>query len=359
MPQPFVQTYKIPSGTRYRAWWYDAANRKASKVFHTKREAQAYLRDRVAEEATGTLTDTVAGRVRLESVWNERHDREPFAEATLKLHAILWERIGPVLGKRPVAEIKPAHVEAALAKFDGRSIRDKARSTLVATFNYAIAEGRIATNPAKARRKSQTRVARMAASPKLSAEEARRLTPAELRALIDAVPERNRMLVELMARMGLRPGEAYALTVEQFDGAARKLKIDRTISAERFTKTGQPRELTLPTIIAEHLAGHIERYSTNGLVFPNEDGNEYTLSGFRTIFQRAAAKLGVNHGFSPKDLRHTAAAFAIAHGANVYDVQQMLGHAKPSITLDVYGFMWSGSADRLAAALETAIREEQ
>jgi integrase len=40
-------------------------------------------------------------------------------------------------------------------------------------------------------------------------------------------------------------------------------------------------------------------------------------------------------GLLPNDLRHTAAAFAVAHGANVYDGQNMLGHAKPSITLDV------------------------
>jgi hypothetical protein len=48
-------------------------------------------------------------------------------------------------------------------------------------------------------------------------------------------------------------------------------------------------------------------------------------------------------------------SFAIAHGATVYDVQRMLGHSKPSITLDVYGERWEGSQERLADALDVAL----
>ena len=44
--------------------------------------------------------------------------------------------------------------------------------------------------------------------------------------------------------------------------------------------------------------------------------------------------------------------------ANVYDVQKMVGHAKPSITLDTYGFLWPGSSERLAEKLDEAIRSE-
>ena len=62
---------------------------------------------------------------------------------------------------------------------------------------------------------------------------------------------------------------------------------------------------------------------------------------------------------SPNHLRHTAAAFAIHRGATVYDVQRMLGHAKPSITLDTYGYLWDTGQSRLAETLEAAIREGQ
>jgi integrase len=39
---------------------------------------------------------------------------------------------------------------------------------------------------------------------------------------------------------------------------------------------------------------------------------------------------------TPHDLRHTAASLAVSAGANVKAVQRMLGHAKASMTLDVY-----------------------
>ena len=56
------------------------------------------------------------------------------------------------------------------------------------------------------------------------------------------------------------------------------------------------------------------------------------------------------------DLRHSAVSFAVAHGANVYAVQRMVCHSKPSITLDVYGELWDDSQETLAAQLDAAIR---
>jgi integrase len=360
MARPFIQKYETAAGnTRYRAWYYDAAGRKVGKVHRTKREAEAFLRAREAEAASGTLADTVAGRVTVESVWNERRSREEFAAATLASQDNVWRVAGPILGRLPIADVKPAHVDSILAKIDGPAAKAKARSILVAVFNYAIAEGRVATNPAKARRKSRTRAAKVAQST-LSAKDARRLNGEELSALVGEMPDRYRALVELMARIGLRPGEAYALTIGQLDG--HELRIDRTVDGA-WTKTGEQRTVVLPAVVAEMLTDHIARYSNaadpDALIFPNRDGGMLDRNSFRHVFQRAAVKVGVNSGYSPNDLRHTAAAFAVAHGANVYDVQAMLGHAKPSITLDVYGFMWEGSLERLASALDEAIRGEQ
>jgi hypothetical protein len=58
------------------------------------------------------------------------------------------------------------------------------------------------------------------------------------------------------------------------------------------------------------------------------------------------------------DLLHSAVSFAVAHGANVYHVSKMVGHSKPSITLDVYGELWDDSQEQLATKLDEAIRAE-
>lgn len=71
--------------------------------------------------------------------------------------------------------------------------------------------------------------------------------------------------------------------------------------------------------------------------------------------QRSA---GLPAGLRVNDLRHSAVSFAVAHGANVYAVQRMVGHSKPSITLDVYGELWDDSQEQLAGQLDAAIRAE-
>ena len=55
---------------------------------------------------------------------------------------------------------------------------------------------------------------------------------------------------------------------------------------------------------------------------------------------------------TPHGLRHTAASLAIAAGGNVKVVQQMLGHATASMTLDRYGHLLPNQLDNLAARLD-------
>ncbi len=230
MPRPFVQRYETRSGNpRYRAWYYDAVGWKIGKVFHTQREARSFLDERAREAASGQLVDSRAGQVTLATVWDERRAREEFAAAPLASQDNVWRVVGPALGHRPIGDIKTTDVDRALGTITAPSAQKKARSVLVAVFNYAVAEGRIAINPAKARRRSTTHAAKTAAGAS-SVEKVRRLNGEELAALIGEVPPRYAMLVELSARVGLRPGEVLALTFEQFDAEARILRIDRSVS---------------------------------------------------------------------------------------------------------------------------------
>jgi len=71
---------------------------------------------------------------------------------------------------------------------------------------------------------------------------------------------------------------------------------------------------------------------------------------FRTEYERAAAQLA-------PELRHTAASLAIASGADVKVVQQMLGHSSAAMTMDVYGHLFSDRLDEVADALDNARSE--
>ena len=59
---------------------------------------------------------------------------------------------------------------------------------------------------------------------------------------------------------------------------------------------------------------------------------------------------------TPHDSRHSAASLAISAGANVKCVQRMLGHAKGSMTLDVYADLFDEDLDGVAGRLDAAIK---
>jgi integrase len=65
-------------------------------------------------------------------------------------------------------------------------------------------------------------------------------------------------------------------------------------------------------------------------------------------FDPAAEAAKVNDGMTVNQLHHHAASFWIARGANILQVSRLLGHAKPSITLDVYAQLLPSGFDTLS-----------
>jgi integrase len=61
--------------------------------------------------------------------------------------------------------------------------------------------------------------------------------------------------------------------------------------------------------------------------------------------------------FTTYDLRHTAASLAISAGANVKAVQSLLGHAKASMTLDVYAGLFGDDLDAVAERMDAGFSE--
>ncbi len=75
----------------------------------------------------------------------------------------------------------------------------------------------------------------------------------------------------------------------------------------------------------------------------------------RAALTAAAVEVGVP-GLHPHELRHTAASLAIASGADVKVVQQMLGHKSAVMTMDQYGHLFGDRLDEVSGALDVAAR---
>jgi integrase len=286
-------------------------------------------------------------RATLRQTYEQHVADAEYADATLDVHRAAWKYIQH-LADVPAGKITPTQVSDALKAVPGGEMRTKVRY-LLTTLGA----------PVPLERKPRTRAKRMARAPK----PLRTISAEELARVVGEIPERYRALVEVMAYQGLRPGEAVSLRVGDFDPLRRTLTIERSISG--FTKTGEPRTLSLsPSIaemLAEHLRVHDRGHQPSTPMFTTESGHPIATKNaydawVRRHFTPALERAGLGK-LSPNDLRHYAVKFAIGHGADVFAVQKMLGHAKPSITLDVYGSEWESHAEELADKMDEPIRK--
>lgn len=68
------------------------------------------------------------------------------------------------------------------------------------------------------------------------------------------------------------------------------------------------------------------------------------------IWHRARAAAGLPEDVTLHDLRHYHASLLIRRGLNIKDVQERLGHASPTETLETYSHLWPDSNERTQGA---------
>jgi integrase len=113
----------------------------------------------------------------------------------------------------------------------------------------------------------------------------------------------------------------------------------------------------VPAFLREPLAEQLVGRARDDLVFTAPLGGPLRLGNWRRrCFDPAVREAGFD-GLVPHELRHTAASLAIASGASVKAVQKMLGHASAAMTLDIYGHLFGGELDAVAARLDEAYKE--
>jgi integrase len=116
------------------------------------------------------------------------------------------------------------------------------------------------------------------------------------------------------------------------------------------------REVPMPRFLIDELAEHIRGRSPDDLVFTGVKGGPLRSKVFQeAALTTAATRIGVA-GLTPHMLRHTVASLAIASGASVKVVQQMLGHKSATMTVDLYGHLFGDQLDIVSDPLDAARR---
>ncbi len=109
--------------------------------------------------------------------------------------------------------------------------------------------------------------------------------------------------------------------------------------------------MPIPPFLSDALKSLLEGKEPDDLVFAGiRNGEPLRVSTFSGSFKAAVLAIGLPK-LHPHQLRHTAASLAIAAGADVKVVQQMLGHASAAMTLDVYGHLFEDRLDEVGTAM--------
>jgi len=164
------------------------------------------------------------------------------------------------------------------------------------------------------------------------------LTPDEARRLLAAPSAmaptgiRNRALLAVLYRAGLRAAEAPALERRDLDHEAGTVSV-------RHGKGNKPRTISMDpaafAMVQRWLDCRTRLGITSRLVFCTLDGRPLQPSYLRALLPRLAAKAGISKRVHPHGLRHTFAAELAREGVPVNEIQAWLGH-KSLHTTTVY-----------------------
>lgn len=115
--------------------------------------------------------------------------------------------------------------------------------------------------------------------------------------------------------------------------------------------THKRQSVPFPAALAAELPAPMISKGRDDLVFTDQRGGVLRNSNDRgRVFESAVKKC------QETDERQAAVSVAISAGANVKAVQRMLGHAKASMTLDVYADLFDEDPDGVADRLDAAIK---
>jgi integrase len=339
-----------------RARWYaryrTPDGQQRTRTFARKVDADHFLVEIEASKQRGSFVDPR----RASPTVGDWADDWLAAQADLspttrnRYEGIITRHIRPRWGRVRLGDVTHAQVQRWLTglQLAPASIR-KVHRVLSMVLAYAVSDGRLAVNPAAG-----------VSLPRVQAAEKRFLNHRQVHELADACGKEYRLLVLFLAYTGLRWGEMAALRVGRVDFLRRRVLVSESVTPVKGVMTFGPtkgherREVPLPRFLVGELAVHVAGRSPDELLFTGERGAVMRSQTFqRAALTRTAEALNIP-GFHPHELRHTAASLAIASGADVKVVQQMLGHKSATMTLDLYGHLFGDRLDVVADAMDSA-----
>jgi integrase len=310
----------------------------------TKKEVQDKLTVLHSAKLEGTLVEPSKVNVgQFLDHWLEDGARLSVRANTYTLYkGIVKRHIKPRIGGVNLLKLSPVHVQGLYSEMerDGCSprLRQLTHAVLHRALKQALKWGNVSRNVCDA-----------VDPPRVPKKTIQPLTPGQAGDLLTAATGQPlHALYVLAITSGLRQGELFALQWADVDLDGKAVTVRHTlIEAQGKIVLSEPktaksrRRVSIPKMAVDALHEHRKRMVAEGhagspWVFCDRDGSHLRKSNF---IRRSFKPLLKAAGLPPirfHDLRHTSATLLLLQGVHAKVVQERLGHANISMTLDTY-----------------------
>ncbi len=255
--------------------------------------------------------------------------------------------VDPIIGKRPLAKLTPAHVRDLLCQKSAAGLSPRTVKHILVTirgaFEVAVKDGMLPRN-----------VASLVDPPRAQRPEPVSFNPEQARAFLKALQgDRLEALFTVTVALGLRQGEILGLSWNDIDFESGVLnvrnalqRVEKKLIKVEPKSASSRRPITLPAIAISVLCAHRARqqeekewsgedWQDTGFVFTTSRG---TPMDPRNVIRRFKAVLTTAELPEMRfhDLRHSAATLLLAQGVSPRYVSDLLGHSQVSFTMQTY-----------------------
>lgn len=366
-----IERYEVKTGrnarerTRYRVRYRTPAGRQTDKKgFRTKDEAERWAANLTVAIDRGDYVSPTSGRLPVGAMadnWLAKKKALLKASAYRALESAWRIHVEPVWGTVALNKVNTPSIELWVMQLmegttaTGRGPLSAAmvircHEVLAGLLDEAVKENRLVANPARG-----------IDLPRKARKAHVYLTHQQVHTMAAATGYYEPLVLTL-AYTGIRWGEAAGLLVSAIDFKRRRLMIDRNVvelGPGQFDvttpKSGRARSVPFPAFLTPYLKEACAMKLPTAPVFTGPAGDQLRRPNSRAGWFTSARESAGLPRFTPHDLRHSAASFAVSAGANVKAVQRMLGHASAAMTLDVYADLFDDDLDTVASALDRAV----
>ena len=198
-------------------------------------------------------------------------------------------------------------------------------------FQFVVREGVIENNPAK-----------LVATPKIERKLPNHLSPEDSVRFIESpdlqtdLGKRDRAILEFLYATGMRVGELVNLNLRDIDYREKLVRVTGKRKKQRILPFGEPALQALMFYLNEARAVFLNNCPPterdDQAVFLNYQGTRITTRSVGRMVDKYIKLTADIHDISPHSLRHSFATHLLDSGADLRDIQELLGHARLSTT---------------------------